>query len=96
MPIRILNGNDVRRALSMPVAIDAIADALRELDDNRLVLEGPAPCPISRVAGKHRIALDLLSADPRVIQRAMSTVRTSGLLTSDAHIGVDVDPVSLL
>lgn len=76
--------------------IDAIEGALRELDDHRLVLEGPAPCPISRVAGKHRIALDLLSADPRVIQRAMNSVRSSSLLTSDTHIGVDVDPVSLL
>eukprot|EP00913_Durusdinium_trenchii_P006317 g5929.t1 len=72
--------------------IDAIEGALSELGEPRLVLEGPAPCPISRVAGRRRIALDLLSPDPRVIQRAMSTVRATGLLTSDAHLGVDVDP----
>ncbi len=76
--------------------IDAIEAALSGLGEPGLVLEGPAPCPISRVAGRHRIALDLLSPDPRVIQRAMSTVRGTGLLTSDTHLGVDVDPVSLL
>lgn len=76
--------------------IEAIREAIEGLGVARLIVEGPAPCPISRVAGRHRIALDLFSDDPRVLQRAMSGVRRMGVLTSDTHLGVDVDPVALL
>ncbi len=76
--------------------IESIAQALRALGEAGLTLEGPAPCPVSRVAGRFRVALDLHSPDPRVIQRAMNAVRGAGSLTSDTHIAVDVDPVSLL
>ena len=60
------------------------------------MIEGPAACPISRVAGRYRVALDLMSPDPRVLQRVMTGVRRMGLLTSDTHLAVDVDPVALL
>jgi len=73
-----------------------IADALRGAGESGLVISGPAPCPIARIAGHHRVALELTAQDPRTIQRAMGRARREGLLTSDAHIAVDVDPVALL
>ena len=64
------------------------ADALR--------VKGPMPCPISRVAGHYRFAVELLAPDATTIQRALTHVRNSGLVKSDAHTAVDVDPLALL
>ncbi|MDP1661434.1 MAG: hypothetical protein Q8L55_05920, partial [Phycisphaerales bacterium] len=62
----------------------------------RVVLTGPMPCPISRIGDHHRIAVELLADGRAVLQRVLGTVRVQGLLISDAHTAVDVDPLALL
>lgn len=61
------------------------------------VIVGPAlPCTIARLAGQHRFAIELLAPQAGVLHRVLSAVRHAGLLTSDAHTAVDVDPLALL
>lgn len=58
---------------------------------------GPvAPCPLSRLHGQYRFGLEVVAPVAGAIQRALHAVRSRGLLTSDAHTAVDVDPVALL
>lgn len=58
---------------------------------------GPvAPCPLSRLHGQYRFGLEVVAPGAGAIQRALHAVRSRGLLTSDAHTAVDVDPVALL
>lgn len=57
---------------------------------------GPHPCPIARVADHHRLEITLTADTPGPIQKLMTELRNRGLLVSDQHTAVDVDPVSLL
>jgi primosomal protein N' (replication factor Y) len=76
------------RALALRRALDASPQPLR--------LRGPMPCPLARLAGFHRVAVELLADTPAPIQAALASLRTLGLARSDAQTAVDVDPVSLL
>jgi primosomal protein N' (replication factor Y) len=69
-----------------------LADFLRPL----LTVKGPAPCPVSRIAGHYRHAIDALAPKATTLQHALATARAHGLLKSDAHTAVDVDPVALM
>jgi primosomal protein N' (replication factor Y) len=60
------------------------------------LLRGPLACPFARIAQHHRWEVQLLARTRGVIQTLLQSVRRKGLLTSDAHTAVDVDPVSLL
>lgn len=59
-------------------------------------LRGPMPCPISRVAGQYRLAIELTAQTPAAIQARMTYARNHALLKSDATTAVDVDPIALL
>jgi len=73
-----------------------IAIDLGALGEPGLHLKGPMPCPISRIAGQHRVAVEILAPSPGPIQRALAALRSRGLVKSDAHTAVDVDPIALL
>jgi primosomal protein N' (replication factor Y) len=62
----------------------------------QLRVKGPMPCPISRVAGYFRVSVEMLAPSATVIQAALTAVRNLGLVKSDEHTAVDVDPVALL
>ncbi|MEX0776546.1 MAG: primosomal protein N' [Phycisphaeraceae bacterium] len=64
--------------------------------DNAVRLRGPMPCPISRIAGFHRLQIELIAPRAGLIQQLLTSLRNAGLVRSDAHTAVDVDPVSLL
>jgi primosomal protein N' (replication factor Y) (superfamily II helicase) len=51
---------------------------------------------VSRIAGHYRFAVDLMGDRAGDVQRALQGARAAGLLRSDAHTAVDVDPVSLM
>src|SRR5205823_1749662 len=57
-------------------------------------LLGPAPCPVSRVAGQYRFGMELISARATDLNAALARVRAAGLLKSDSKTAVDVDPVA--
>lgn len=59
-------------------------------------IEGPMPCPISRIAGQYRFAVELLSDSAAKLQGSLSAMRAAGLVKSDASTAVDVDPVALM
>lgn len=78
-----------------------IADRLRAAAQstprgNTVRIEGPAPCPISRIAGYHRFGIELTSPDRPALQAVLAAVRAEGHLKSDAHTAIDVDPISLM
>lgn len=75
-----------------------LADALEHLQRRRpsLKLRGPMPCPISRISGRHRIAIELIAPEAGAIQAALTSLRNHGLAKSDAVTAIDVDPISLL
>lgn len=63
---------------------------------SRVQVGGPMPCPLSRVSGRHRIAVELIARHAADIQGALTALRNAGLAKSDDATAVDVDPISLL
>ena len=61
-----------------------------------VIVKGPMPCPISRIAGFHRNQIVMQSAQAAALQRVLAHVRKAGGLTKNERVAVDVDPVSLL
>jgi len=76
----------------------AIASALRadSHGEQGLIVHGPAPCAMSRINDRHRFSVEIIAPTAVGVQRALARVRSTGLVRSDAHTAVDVDPVSLL
>ncbi len=78
-------------------AAEGIALALREEGESRGVsVMGPMPCPVSRVAGFHRISIEVVAPRRGLVQEALMRVRARGLLKSDSRTAVDVDPIALM
>ncbi len=57
---------------------------------------GPAPAPIARIAGQHRVAIELIAKRRGDLQALLGALRGKGQLKSDAQTAVDVDPVALM
>lgn len=85
---------ELTHALKAAIAARAPRDGQRE--DTYIVLRGPMPCPISRIDDHYRLAIELTAPQRGVIQGILGEVRAQGLLISDAHTAVDVDPIALL
>lgn len=75
-----------------------IADALRDAASGLpgALVVGPADCPIARIAGQHRVAVEVLAPSAVALHQILAALRAERLLKSDARTAVDVDPVSLL
>jgi primosomal protein N' (replication factor Y) len=73
-----------------------LVEVLRAIAGESAIVRGPAPCPVSRVAGQYRWALDVFGPRAGVVQQVLAGARAKGLLKSDAKTAVDVDPVSLM
>jgi primosomal protein N' (replication factor Y) (superfamily II helicase) len=72
-----------------------LADGLRAIDSGSRI-RGPAPCPISRIADKHRQQVEVIAPTAAAIQALLASARTAGLIRSGADLAIDVDPVALL
>ena len=72
-----------------------VSEAIAELG-NQVLMKGPSPCAIARIAGyyRHQIVLQAPRAEP--LQKLLAAVREEGHLAKNDRIAVDVDPVSLL
>ncbi|MCC6677563.1 MAG: primosomal protein N' [Phycisphaerales bacterium] len=69
----------------------------RAADSQRdLLIRGPMPCPISRIAGYFRYALELTAPTPGLLQSLLTAARNASLLKSDHTTAVDVDPVAMM
>jgi primosomal protein N' (replication factor Y) len=75
---------------------EALARALLDAAGERARVDGPTPCALERVATQWRFAVDVYAPDARTLRDVLTRVRARGMLTSDAHTSVDVDPVAML
>lgn len=80
-----------------------IASALREALATRAEktasttsIIGPAPCPVSRIGGFYRLEILITSPARMAIQSLLADLRSRGLLVSDAHTAIDIDPIALM
>jgi primosomal protein N' (replication factor Y) len=76
-------------------AAKVIADFLRQTAPD-LIVRGPAPCVISRIAGQFRFETTIIGPGAGRIQSVLAQARASGLVKSDANTAVDIDPTVLL
>ena len=78
-------------------AAKELADRLAPLAAAESVeLRGPAACPIARIAGRHRLQIELLADDAATIQRLLQRARSERWIRPGEKMAVDVDPVALL
>ncbi|MFT5423117.1 MAG: primosomal protein N' (replication factor Y) [Phycisphaerales bacterium] len=73
-----------------------LARMLREECGESVLVQGPGPCAVSRVAGQFRFSVEVLARRAKDFQEPMARLRAKGYLKSDNHTAVDVDPVALM
>ncbi len=77
-----------------------IADAAKQLQAAgraaKLIVKGPMPCAINRIAGHHRVQIVLHAPGAVELQDVLTMVRRGGGFAITDRVAVDVDPVSLL
>jgi len=59
-------------------------------------VRGPAPCPISRIAGRHRHQVEVFADTAAELQALLTAARTAGVVRPGAGMAVDVDPIALM
>ena len=57
---------------------------------------GPLIPPVARIGGYHRVQIEIIAQTAGRLQKLLLATRQVGALRSDAHMAVDVDPISLL
>ena len=62
----------------------SVADGLRSRVGKTIRVGGPAPCPISRIAGRHRQQVELLAPTATDLQQALTTARNDGIIVPGA------------
>jgi primosomal protein N' (replication factor Y) len=72
-------------------ALSRNTDALRALGAE---VYGPAPAPVARVRGKHRVRLLVKSAKTVHLQSALYAWRQSVNMPNNMRIQIDIDPQS--
>jgi primosomal protein N' (replication factor Y) len=75
---------------------ERLAEGLRRLAGPDVRLRGPAPCPIARIAARHRQHVELLAPTAAALQTLLAAARREGLIHAGMEMAVDVDPVALL
>jgi primosomal protein N' (replication factor Y) len=73
----------------------AISTAVTEVGDG-VIVKGPMPCPISRIAGYYRNQIVMVAGKADRLQKVLAHVRQAKALAKSDRIAVDVDPTSLL
>jgi len=76
----------------------ALLDVVGELEPRigEVRILGPIVPPIARIGGYHRMQFEIIAPNATHLQLFITTARDRGILRSDAHMAVDVDPISLL
>jgi primosomal protein N' (replication factor Y) len=76
---------------------DALHGAAHDaLARNDARIYGPMECPIARIAGQFRMAVEVYGRHATLVQEILAKTRSMGVVKSDAKTAVDVDPVALL
>jgi primosomal protein N' (replication factor Y) (superfamily II helicase) len=61
-----------------------------------IVVTGPMPCPIARIADRWRMQVEISAPTAALLGRFLTTARNAGTLRPGETYAVDVDPVALL
>ncbi|MCA9295672.1 MAG: primosomal protein N', partial [Phycisphaerales bacterium] len=89
----IVRDEDHPRALARAGQLER---ALKRIEDPPIRIRPAAPCPIARIAGRHRMQIELMAPTAGVLQRFLTRARQLDLIHADGSLAVDVDPVSML
>ena len=92
----VIRDTDLHKAEGAADRLKAALEEANKARDDKVRMIGPAPCPISRIAGHHRLELLLFSQSRAAIQNILADARANGLCKSDAHTAIDIDPISLM
>jgi len=90
----VIRDEDLERAETVA---RTLASSLRPLAaEGEVDLRGPAPCPIARLSGRHRLQIELLADEAGRLQQLLQRGREAGVIRPGESLAVDVDPVALL
>ncbi|MBK0327487.1 primosomal protein N' [Rhodobacteraceae bacterium F11138] len=89
----ILSGTDVAQVFDLGNALARNDGALRQIGAQ---VFGPAPAPIARVRGRHRVRLLVKAAKGVALQDALARWIAPIRLKGDLRLSVDIDPQSFL
>ena len=87
----ILSGSDAAQVFDLGNALARNDGALRQIGAQ---VFGPAPAPIARIRGRHRVRLLVKAAKGAPIQQAIARWIAPIRLKGDLRLGVDIDPQS--
>ena len=87
----ILSGSDAAQVFDLGNALARNDGALRQIGAQ---VFGPAPAPIARIRGRHRVRLLVKAAKGAPIQQAIARWIAPIRLRGDLRLGVDIDPQS--
>lgn len=87
----VLSGPDLKVVFDVATALSRNTGGLRKLGAE---VFGPAPAPIARVRGKHRVRLLVKAAKGAHIQSALAAWRNSVRVPNNMRIQIDIDPQS--
>lgn len=87
----VLSGPDLKTVFEVATALSRNTDGLRALGAE---VFGPAPAPVARVRGKHRVRLLVKAAKTIHLQPALHAWRQSVNLPNNMRIQIDIDPQS--
>ncbi len=76
-----------------------LLDKLRAMNDRMglgVMMRGPVPCSIDRIAEFFRFEIELMASGPAMLQKLMGAMRGERELISDGQVAVDVDPIVMM
>ncbi|WP_406736038.1 primosomal protein N' [Thioclava sp. GXIMD4215] len=89
----ILSGPDLKPLFDIGEALSRQSGPLREIE---ATVYGPAPAPVARVRGRHRVRL-LVKADKRApLQAALARWVAQVRLPNNVRLAIDIDPQSFM
>ncbi len=89
----ILSGTDVAQVFDLGNALARNDGPLRQIGAQ---VYGPAPAPVARVRGRHRVRLLVRAAKGVALQEALAQWIAPFRLKGDLRLSVDIDPQSFL
>ncbi len=87
----VLSSPDVQEVFDLGKAMAARSEPLRRIGAQ---VYGPAPAPIARIRGRHRVRLLVKAAKSAPIQTALSDWVAQFKLPTNLRLSIDVDPQS--
>ena len=89
----VLSGTDMQAVFDLGTLL---ARQARPLEAAGAVLYGPAPAPIARIRGRHRVRLLVKAPRAAPLQQAIAAWLAPVRLRGDLRLSVDIDPQSFL